>query len=85
MIERCVRFQFNLKESHIIALKKLFKLLVGTIDYGLWYLRTDFDFVGYSNADFVRNKVNNRKKALVNSLNFLAHAWYIEIVKSKVS
>jgi hypothetical protein len=31
------RFQENLKGTHVIAVKRIFRHLQGTIDYGLWY------------------------------------------------
>jgi len=35
----CVRFQFNPKESHFKARKRILKYLKGTINVGLWYPR----------------------------------------------
>jgi hypothetical protein len=31
------RFQSNLKETHVLVVKRIFRYLQGTIDYGLWY------------------------------------------------
>ena len=33
----CARFQSNPKESHMLAVKRIFKYLVGTCDLGIWY------------------------------------------------
>jgi hypothetical protein len=33
----CARFQSCLKESHLVAIKRIFRYLLGTIDLGLWY------------------------------------------------
>ena len=35
------RFQANLKESHLQAVKRIFKYLQGTQDFGLWYPKND--------------------------------------------
>jgi hypothetical protein len=31
------RFQSNPKETHVLAIKKIFRYLQGTSDYGMWY------------------------------------------------
>jgi len=31
------RFQSNPKEIHVLVVKRIFRYLQGTIDYGLWY------------------------------------------------
>ena len=33
------RFQFAPKKSHLVAIKRIFKYLKGTMTYGLWYPR----------------------------------------------
>ena len=49
----CARFQANLKESHLIAVKRIFRYLKGTQSLGLWYPKdTCFNLVGYSDADY---------------------------------
>ena len=49
----CTRFQSCSKESHLHAVKRIFKYLLGTINLGLWYPRNvGFKLVGYSDADF---------------------------------
>ena len=35
----CTRFQANPKESHIIAVKRIFRYLSETVNVGLWYPR----------------------------------------------
>ena len=51
----CARFQSNPRESHLKAVKRIFKYLSGTLNMGLWYPKgstmslvryTDFDFAG---------------------------------------
>ena len=55
----CTRFQANPKESHLIAVKRIMRYLMGTQDLGLWYLKdTSFDLVGYSDADFAGSRVD---------------------------
>eukprot|EP00253_Pinus_taeda_P008014 PITA_08014 len=55
------RFQANPKESHLQAVKKIFKYLQGTQNYGLWYLRdTDLTLHAYTDADWA-GSVDDRK------------------------
>ncbi|KAH9763589.1 hypothetical protein KPL70_001218 [Citrus sinensis] len=55
------RFQSCPKESHLLAVKRIFRYLSGTIDIGLWYPRgTHIDLTCYSNADFAGYKVDRK-------------------------
>lgn len=66
----CARFQANPKESHLTAVKRIFRYINGTKDFGLWYPRGDnFDLVGYSDADFAGYKVD--RKSTSGSCQFL--------------
>ena len=57
----CARFQANLKESHLTAVKRIFRYLNGTKDFGLWYpCSNNFELVGYSDADFAGYKVDRK-------------------------
>ena len=57
----CARFQADPKESHLIAVKRIFRYLNGTKDLGLWYPRqSSFHLVGYSDADFAGYKVDRK-------------------------
>ena len=33
------RFEENPKETHVLAVKRIFRYLQGNVDYGLWYLK----------------------------------------------
>jgi len=58
------RFQANLKESHLQEVKRIFKYLQGTQDFGLWYPKgIDLTLHAYTNADWDGNV--DDKKALV--------------------
>ena len=35
------RFQSSPKETHVAAVKRIFRYLKGTVDYGLWYPKSD--------------------------------------------
>ncbi|GJZ66567.1 retrovirus-related pol polyprotein from transposon TNT 1-94 [Tanacetum coccineum] len=49
----CARYQANPKESHLIAVKRIFRYLKGTPSLGLWYLKcSGFDLKGYSESDY---------------------------------
>ncbi|GJW65589.1 retrovirus-related pol polyprotein from transposon TNT 1-94 [Tanacetum coccineum] len=47
------RYQANPKESHLIAVKRIFRYLKGTPSLGLWYPKClSFDLKGYSDSDY---------------------------------
>jgi len=49
----CARFQSCPKESHMIAVKRILRYLIGTKDLYLWYpLECNFNLIGYSDADY---------------------------------
>eukprot|EP00253_Pinus_taeda_P022479 PITA_22479 len=55
------RFQENPKETHLQAVKRIFKYLQGTQHYGLWYPRdTDLTLHAYTDADWA-GSVDDRK------------------------
>ena len=50
----CVRFQSNLKESHLNDVKRIIKYVSGTCDFGLFYSKeSNLSLAGYSDADWV--------------------------------
>jgi hypothetical protein len=54
-------FQSAPKQSHLVAVKRIFKYLKGTMTYGLWYPRNqNFQLIAYSDADWA-NCVDERK------------------------
>jgi hypothetical protein len=49
------------KETHVQAVKMIFKYLKGTLDFDLWYSRgEDFTLTTYTNADWADN-VDDKK------------------------
>ena len=55
------RFQENPKESHLQAVRIIFKYLEGTQDFGLWYPRdADLTLDAYTDADWA-GSVDDRK------------------------
>ncbi|XP_077237360.1 secreted RxLR effector protein 161-like [Tasmannia lanceolata] len=56
----CARFQSGPKESHLSAVKRIFKYLKGT-PLGLWYERSnEFNLVGFSDADFAGCRIDRK-------------------------
>nr|GEV05098.1 retrovirus-related Pol polyprotein from transposon TNT 1-94 [Tanacetum cinerariifolium] len=46
-------YQANPKESHLVAVKRIFRYLKGTPNLGLWYLKgSGFDLKAYSDSDY---------------------------------
>ena len=53
----CARYQASPKESHMIALKRIFRYLVDTPRYGIWYPKgSSFILNGYTDADWAGDK-----------------------------
>ncbi|KAJ9543930.1 hypothetical protein OSB04_023637 [Centaurea solstitialis] len=49
----CARFQVRTKESHLHAVKRIFKYLKGQPKLGLWYpYDNSFDLVAYTDSDY---------------------------------
>ncbi|GJZ07388.1 RNA-directed DNA polymerase, eukaryota [Tanacetum coccineum] len=48
-----LKYQANLKESHLVAVKRIFRYLKGTPNLGLWYPKgSGFDLKAYSDSDY---------------------------------
>ena len=57
----CARFQSNPRESHLTAVKRIFKYLKGTTNLGLFYRKSsDYSLVGYCDADFAGDRVERK-------------------------
>ena len=66
----CARFQADPKESHLIAVKRIFRYLKGTQYLGIWYPKgTGFDLEGYTDSDFAGCKID--RKSTSGSCQFL--------------
>ncbi|GJY59659.1 hypothetical protein Tco_0459551 [Tanacetum coccineum] len=50
----CSRYQYNTKESHLMAVKRILRYLKGTLTLVLYYPKcSGFDLKGYSDSDYV--------------------------------
>jgi hypothetical protein len=57
----CARFQSDLKERHLVAVKRILRYLVSTPCFGIWYPKgSTFDLIGYSDSDYVGCKVDRK-------------------------
>ena len=57
----CARFQAAPKESHFVAVKRIFRYLAQTPNFGLWYPRgANFDLLGYSDSDWAGESVDRK-------------------------
>jgi len=57
----CARFQANPKESHLSAVKRIMRYLLGTINIGLWYPKNSTcNLIGYSDSDFAGSKTDRK-------------------------
>eukprot|EP00253_Pinus_taeda_P013194 PITA_13194 len=59
------RFQANPKETYLQAVKRIFKYLQGTQNYGLWYPRdTDLTLHAYTDADWAEAWMTGRAQVV---------------------
>ncbi|KAJ9566817.1 LOW QUALITY PROTEIN: hypothetical protein OSB04_002783 [Centaurea solstitialis] len=57
----CARYQAEPKESHLTAVKRIFRYLKGTPNLGLWYSKdSGFDLTAYSDSDFSGCKIDRK-------------------------
>ncbi|KAL4366735.1 hypothetical protein GQ457_05G021070 [Hibiscus cannabinus] len=74
----CARFQANPKESHLKAMKRIFRYLQDTPSLGLWYRRdSTFDLHAYSDADYGGCKID--RKSTSDTCQFLGNmliSWF---------
>ena len=60
-VGQAARFQVARKETHVLAVKMIFRYIKGTIDFGLWYPKgNDLTMVTYTNAYWV-GRVDDRR------------------------
>ncbi|KAL4291224.1 hypothetical protein GQ457_14G005130 [Hibiscus cannabinus] len=76
----CARFQANPKESHLKAVKRIFRYLLDTPSLGLWYPRdSTFDLHAYSDADYGGSKID--RKSTSGTCQFLGNmliSWFLK-------
>jgi hypothetical protein len=57
----CARYQANLKEFHLIALKRILRYVKGTLNLGLWYGRQiKLNLYGFTDADFIDDRLDRK-------------------------
>ena len=57
----CVWFQADLKESHLIAVKRIMRYLVGTTELSLWYpTGCEFSLISYSITDYAKCRLDRK-------------------------
>jgi hypothetical protein len=57
----CARFQAKPKECHLMAVKRIFRYLVHTPNFSLWYPKgSTFDLLGYSDSDYAGCKLDRK-------------------------
>ncbi|GKA62224.1 hypothetical protein Tco_0761743 [Tanacetum coccineum] len=55
------QYRANPKESHLIAVKRIFRYLKGTLVLGLWYPKcSGFDLKGYSDSDYAGCNIDRK-------------------------
>ena len=80
----CARYQADPKESHLAAVKRIFRYLKGTPALGLWYPRdSPFDLIGYTDADHAGCPID--RKSTSGGCQFLGHRLISWSSKKQVS
>ena len=55
----CARYQADPKESHLRAVKRIFRYLKGTPNLGIWYPKeSGFDLIGFTDVDYAGCKLD---------------------------
>nr|GEV71674.1 hypothetical protein [Tanacetum cinerariifolium] len=58
----CARYRANPNEHHVLAVKRIFRYLKGTINLGIWYPKdSGFDLTVYSDADHAGCHLDRKK------------------------
>ncbi|XP_023757988.1 uncharacterized mitochondrial protein AtMg00810-like [Lactuca sativa] len=66
----CARYQANPMESHVVAVKRIFKYLKGTPKLGFWYLaKSNFQLNAFTDSDYGGCKLD--RKSTCSSCQFL--------------
>ena len=61
VVRLVARFKANSKEAHVLAIKKIFRYLKGTTEFGLWYPKgNELTLVAYTDANWV-GSIDDRK------------------------
>ena len=69
----CARFQSNPRESHLTAVKRILRYLIGTTHLGLWYPKiSSSQLIGFCDADFVGSRTD--RKSTSGSCQFFSHS-----------
>src|SRR3989337_2345880 len=69
----CARFQAAPKEIHYVAVKRIFRYLAHTPNFGLWYPKGDsFHLMGYLDSDWAGDCVE--RKSTSGGCQFLGHS-----------
>nr|GEX03114.1 retrovirus-related Pol polyprotein from transposon TNT 1-94 [Tanacetum cinerariifolium] len=75
----CVRYQVNPKESYLIAVKRIFKYLKGTLCLGLWYPKcSGFDLKGYPEPDYQSLAISSAEAKYVAAAGCYANILWIK-------
>ena len=77
------RFQANPKEAHVLAIKRIFRYLKGTTEFGLWYPKgNELTLVAYTDANWARS-IDDRKSTSGTAL-YLGDCLYLGRVKNNL-
>jgi hypothetical protein len=77
-------FQSTPKETHVQEVKRIFRYLKGTLDFGLWYSRSkDFTLTTYTYADWAQS-IDDKKSTSGGEL-FLGNFLVSWLRKNKTS
>ena len=74
----CARFQSNPKQSHLSAVKRIIRYLLGTINLGLWYPKNSTcNLIGYFDSDFAGSKTDRKStRGTCQFIGFTLVSWH---------
>jgi hypothetical protein len=69
----CARYQFDPKECHLVAIKRILSYLVSMPCFGIWYPKgSTFELIGYSDSDYAGCNVD--RKSISGTCQFLGRS-----------
>jgi hypothetical protein len=79
----CARYQSNLRECHLVAVKRVLRYLVSTPCFGIWYPKgSTFDLIGYLDFDYAGCKVD--RKSTSGTCQFLGRSLCLGAQRNKL-
>ena len=76
------RYQADPREAHMVAVKRILRYVKGTVNFGLWYVKSEsFTLMAYSDIDWA-GCMDDRRSTSGGAF-YLEKVWYHGTVRNK--